>query len=219
MNRVSTTMSLALAVVLPLTGNAGVGETTHIYPIRSAFDLISSVDFYPLVAEVSSTRSGKDLLTQIDDSASQSVSATGVLMIEPVVQLRPGFRPKALEVIKQMDQSMRSAFDRIEFLAAKPNGWKGVNTLAAKVEACVDVIAVVEKLIDSFSGYMMPDIGLDAEGIFSLSWNQPPLMACVSVYGDGTFSCFARRGERSFSADSETIAGPLPDALIRLLRA
>lgn len=104
--------------------------------------------------------------------------------------------------------SARELFEQISHLSSKLVGWKGANSVAADEHSVRDAIALARKLVqERISKY--PAIGLDEDGSFTFYWKDPDFVIDLSVYGDGTYSFFARCGDKSYSVDEAHIADPI----------
>lgn len=102
-----------------------------------------------------------------------------------------------------------AAMGRINELASLDAAWFGDDRVAPTREAIQDTEALVRKIgMEDFPE--RPIIGLDADGAFSILLRTDDFIADMSVFGDGTYSYFAKAPEGIASADAAKITGPLP---------
>ena len=107
--------------------------------------------------------------------------------------------------------------NRVMLLSAMEDGWKGPGSKGPSVNARRDALALLRKIIGLSNDLNMPGIGLDEEGIYTLSWLEPDRSGCISVYGDGTYSFFMKSGALPISSDEESIGRPLHSGLVAAL--
>lgn len=107
-------------------------------------------------------------------------------------------------------------YERIGELSSKNDGWKGEGSLALTDEVAQETKQVV-KLLSLANVTDVPSLGLDYEGSLSLFWQTQDLKAELSVYGDGTYSYFARRDAETATADEADINLPMEAKLLSIL--
>jgi hypothetical protein len=107
--------------------------------------------------------------------------------------------------------------DRIKMLSGVEDGWKGPGSKAPSTNAKRDALALLRKIVSISDDLTMPGIGLDEEGVFTLSWFDAAKSGCISVYGDGTYSFFMKSRISPVSKDEESIGRPLNSGLIAAL--
>ena len=127
----------------------------------------------------------------------------------------------ALSKIRQQNTDRYAEFertsDRIMMLSEMEDGWKGPGSKAPSGNARRDALALLRKIMSVSSDLTMPGIGLDEEGVFTLSWLEPDRSGCISVYGDGTYSFFMKSKALPVSKDEESIGRPLHSGLVAAL--
>lgn len=107
--------------------------------------------------------------------------------------------------------------DRIMMLSKMEDGWKGPGSKAPSAIAKRDAQALLRKIVSISDDLTMPGIGLDEEGVFTLSWFDAAKSGCISVYGDGTYSFFMKSRILPVSKDEESIGRPLDSGLVAAL--
>lgn len=107
---------------------------------------------------------------------------------------------------------------RIAFLASKPNGWKGPNSLAATKTAKELAVEFLRKLsVEQID--VQPKVGLDHEGTFSFFWSEDNLSVELTVYEDGTYSFFGASKNQTYIVDEAPLEEPLHNHLLSVLLA
>lgn len=113
---------------------------------------------------------------------------------------------------------IREASARISRLAAKPDGWKGADSLQASEDAVKDSMALLEKLhIEAPKS--TPKISLDNDGEFIFFWKKPGLLASIQIGGDRTYSFFGNDGSGDVVFDSIGLADPMPKEVVSILNS
>lgn len=213
----TATATMAMAFAIPSTFVTRHEAATHIP--NSALDQSVPTSFpVRLIAASKSVRGIPISLTFPENIAFDWANSSGSIVAE-----NSDYPISFARVSSWMDQLGKSAtltksLSRLSYLSSMKDGWKGRNSRAATEPTLLDCLAVVEKLNDVLPSSALPDIGLDEEGYLNLSWQGAGLVGSLSVYGDGTYSFFARSGARSASSDSASIAGPLDSTLTEILR-
>lgn len=103
---------------------------------------------------------------------------------------------------------------RIDYLAAQPADWKGPGSVPATEVVASDSKILLFKL--SRAEMTPPFIGLDADGDLTFAWNNNHFVCDMSIYGDGTYSFFAKSERGEASADEAKIDEPLPSSLLEV---
>lgn len=133
--------------------------------------------------------------------------------MEPSDRVQAGDQQARVSLTPSEYETIEELTERIERLASFGDGWKGPGSLRATESAKRDAITLARKLVACIPGAPRPSVGLDGDGVFCLSWRDADLSGNFSVYGDGTYSFFAKRAGRPSFGDAEMIAGPIPAAL------
>lgn len=108
---------------------------------------------------------------------------------------------------------------RVDLLGRHADGWKGTDSLGASKHAVSDAKALLERLVSS-GLIAQPRIGLDEDGSFGFYWQTDQFVAAMSIFGDGTYSYFAREvGGRFASNDSGSLSRPVSAELLEILVA
>lgn len=146
-----------------------------------------------------------------DGGSSSSVVA---IVVDSSLIAPAGNEPE--DVWADLTEWHQEAVERVADLSMKRDGWKGPGSLGASRDAVLNAMWLIDKL--SMAGVeSRPTIGLDDEGVFSFSWIKEGFAAHVSVFGDGTYSFFAKRQDRRVMADEISIDGPLDEGLADIL--
>lgn len=109
------------------------------------------------------------------------------------------------------------ALMKIEHYVDLHDGWRGEGSKAPN-ECVLDQTRELVRQIAAEMPYVEePMVGMDDEGFGSLYWNQPGMLASLSLYGDGTFSFFAEGHGTVAKSDAEKVGAPLPSELIEAM--
>ena len=115
--------------------------------------------------------------------------------------------------------SLKAAAERLSYLRSLDDGWQGEGSVAASQETGLDAGSLLEKLSSEIPERWMPQIGLDSDGFIVMSWDDEALVGSLSVFGDGTYAYFLRRGAQVVKAGEVRISDPISHNLIELLTA
>ena len=124
-------------------------------------------------------------------------------------------KPRVEQVRSNPDLSR--AIDRLSFLRSLQDGWLGVDSLAASEETGKEAASLLRKLAIEIPDAPLPVIGLDTDGTIVMTWTRDGLAGSLTIYGDGTYSYFVRRGEKVAKNPEARISKPLDRKLISLL--
>lgn len=113
---------------------------------------------------------------------------------------------------------IQEAAARINYLAAKVDGWKGEASVGASASARDDVFAFLDKL-QVEAPTAAPMISLDEDGEFVLYWNTEGLLASVSIGGNKKFTFFGNRGSGDIIREDIDLTSPLPPEVVGVLSA
>lgn len=109
---------------------------------------------------------------------------------------------------------IQKASDRIKFLAAKAEGWKGPGSIAPSPKVISDAFALAQKL-RAEGCKAEPMIGADEDGEMVFYWKTEAAVASISIDGDGSFSVYVKSATENLSEDGCRIADQLPSELVR----
>ena len=98
--------------------------------------------------------------------------------------------------------------ERVDYLNRKQHGWKGEESVPPSIATVSDARAFIRKLANE-GITKAPSIGLDSDGDFVFFWREELLVLNLSIYGDGTYSFFAKVGDKSKTVDEATMSDPL----------
>jgi len=104
--------------------------------------------------------------------------------------------------------------ERIEAYRGKAVGWKGEGTFPPSERIIAEAIDLLTQFATEMPSLKAPSVSPDSDGEICIYWNYPPMMATISVHGDGTYSYYAEGYDVPARSDEETIGQPLRAALI-----
>ncbi len=108
--------------------------------------------------------------------------------------------------------------ERIQYLSRKEDGWKGEESVGPSPQARDEALEFLKKLsVENIA--IPPHVGLDYEGAYAFCWSDEDFVTDLSIYGDGTYSYFAKRGGRIATSDEALISKPIDSGLRNLLVA
>lgn len=122
----------------------------------------------------------------------------------------------ALEVrtLAQQAEWLSRATDKCHTYSAVSDGWKGDDSFAPSPAVIAQAKVVLSQIATEMPSLPEPSISADVEGSLCLYWRNPPLLASIVAYGDGTYSFFAEGYAAPARSDSEIVGLPLPPALV-----
>lgn len=106
--------------------------------------------------------------------------------------------------------------ERLVELSKKDDGWKGDDSVAASEATLKYARDLLWKLAQEGID-RAPKVGLDYEGTFSFMWFDEDVKADLTVYGDGTYSFFAKDHSLDAAVDEARISEPLDGRLLSVL--
>ena len=119
-------------------------------------------------------------------------------------------------ILLGQDPRWDSLASRIDDLAVRPNDWKGQGSLAVSSNV-VDQAKQFLRTLALEETALAPQVGLDFEGTLSFFWNEDGVVAELTIYGDGTYSYFARRDDQVATEDEADIDHPIDSRLLNIL--
>lgn len=115
-------------------------------------------------------------------------------------------------------QEWQNSIEQLLYVEAFEDGWDGVRSKRADVDAIADAFFLLTLLESERSNLLAPMIGLDADGIVVFTWESEDLVGSLSVFGDDTFAYYLERNDEVISSGeaslSEGISPTLATALL-----
>ena len=106
-----------------------------------------------------------------------------------------------------------SATEQLEAINLLKDGWDGLGALSASRQTLIEATELLRVL--ETSDVVAPMVGLDSDGFIVLTWDENDLCGSLSIFGDGTFSCYIENRDGSFSDGELLIATLLETGLIQ----
>lgn len=146
-----------------------------------------------------------------------SVRSFSEPLLEKLAALETRMTAGAPHVLTAEPAVVQDAHNRLRQIASLPEDWDGSGIAAPHQAAIKDASALIVQL--AHAGIRLrPRIGPDSDGSISFLFmdGENPL-ADMSIFGNGTYSFYAERGERTAMSDEVHIGGPVPDELVAIL--
>lgn len=125
----------------------------------------------------------------------------------------PEHQPKGASVSAELKRSL----GRLNYLRSLSDGWLGADSLGATNATGREAAELLKRLHHDAPSAPLPVLGLDTDGTIVMSWSQQELVGSMTIYGDGTYSYFVRRGRASAEDVEALIEEPLGENLRLLL--
>ena len=157
------------------------------------------------------------LVTSLDEVAWQPSRTWIGTQGSELSETRPQLSSLASTTWGILDPEVAYVAEEIIELASYEDGWKGQDSLGASEQATGDVKTLVRQLAAVPGRRMLPMVGLDDEGVYSLTWDDDVVLGSLSVFGDGTYAYSLRRDGDRIADGRARIVEPLSEAFVRFL--
>jgi|GEM_PF-3187383 len=111
----------------------------------------------------------------------------------------------------------QQAHERISYLRSLENGWLGHGSAGASHNAWIEAVSLLERIGAVAPDQPLPTLGLASDGEIIFAWNKNGLIGNLSIFGDGTYSFFAKKNGNVVSVDDAKIIDPLHEKLVDIL--
>lgn len=138
--------------------------------------------------------------------------------LSPTDTMTDDFFTRSMEPV-QSSPDLARAIDRLEYLCGLEDGWLGEDSCAASPETHKQAESLLRRLAVERPDRPLPVLGLDSDGTIVMTWAADQFAGSLTVYGDGTYSYFVRRGDKVAKSPEERISQPIKNDLIKLLAA
>lgn len=121
---------------------------------------------------------------------------------------------KGYQVLTELPGWLAPTVARMKSYAGLEEGWKGQGSEAPSESTINDAITLASQFATEMPNITSPMVSADDDGSICLYWRADPMMATVSVYGDGTFAFYAEGHDEAVRSDEAQVGKPLPSGLI-----
>ena len=171
------------------------------------------------VAHDSIARSVNQILTRpihhrVDTSAAMIGSS---MVIEHEGEIRTADTDWADDAVRA--PAWAAALRRLERAGTFDDGWNGQGSLQADRGALMGAKALLLDLEQVIPAEAAPKVGLDSDGIPTLSWFRGGLVGSLSVFDAETYGYYIERGDRRIALEEAKLSQPLPQDLLDILVA
>lgn len=190
----------------------GIPDDTHLgeivgvntSPYVHSFPSTVSADRWALALSTN-----KALLTRLRKHVSIALRLTDTMTPSPELYSRES----------SADPDLKRSLGRLNYLRALPDGWLGEASVGSSEDAGIQAEQLLRRLRKEAPSAPLPVLGLDTDGTIVMSWSADGLTGSMTVYGDGTYSYFVRRGGYVARDSEAAINQPIAEALRLLLAA
>lgn len=112
-----------------------------------------------------------------------------------------------------------AALRRLDQAGSFDDGWDGVGSLQADRGALMGAKALLLDLEQEISADAAPKVGLDSDGVPTLSWCRGDLAGSLSVFDSETYGYYIERGAKRTAMEEAKLSEPIPQELLDILGA
>lgn len=149
------------------------------------------------------------ILTRLRDYADVALHMTDMMTPSPELHSRES----------RVDPDLKRSLGRLNYIRTLPDGWLGDDSVGSSEDTGSQAEKLLRRLRAEAPSAPLPVLGLDVDGTIVMSWSAGGLTGSMTIYGDGTYSYFVRRGDLVARDPKATISEPIAEALRRLLAA
>jgi hypothetical protein len=117
------------------------------------------------------------------------------------------------------DPDLKRSLGRLNYLRTLPDGWLGEDSVGSSEDAGIQAEQLLRRIRKEAPSAPLPVLGLDTDGTIVMNWSAGGLTGSMTIYGDGTYSYFVRRGGHVARASEAAINEPIAEPLRLLLAA
>jgi len=125
-----------------------------------------------------------------------------------------GMISKGYQVLSELPEWLPATVNRLNSYDGKEAGWKGEGTKAPEHDAIKAAINLVSQFATEMPNLSAPMVSADDDGSICLYWRADPMLATVSVYGDGAYAFYAEGYDDAVRADAALVGEPLSPGLV-----
>lgn len=118
-----------------------------------------------------------------------------------------------------VDPDLKRSLGRLNYLRTLPDGWLGEDSVGSSEDVGIQAEQLLRRMRKEAPSAPLPVLGLDTDGTIVMSWSAGGLTGSMTIYGDGTYSYFVRRGGEVARASEAGINEPIAETLRLLLAA
>lgn len=107
---------------------------------------------------------------------------------------------------------------KVRKLSKYPNDWCGNGSLKASIEAINNAEEFIRSLISIDKDIEPPYISLASDGEINFWWKLPKITLDLGLFGEGTYSYYAKLPDTELLKDDVPISEKLPDEILAALK-